>query len=102
MTTYECTPGFLREYGRLDRSQQAQFKAAAKVLAADLNDNRPPSRRLRVRKFNRTRGGADWRELTWAPNGRAFFLYGEPVKAGHQHVVWLRIGKHAVFDNNRH
>jgi hypothetical protein len=38
-------------------------------------------------------------EMTWAPNGRATFEYGEPLQEGHVHVLWRRIGTHAVLDS---
>jgi hypothetical protein len=42
--------------------------------------------------------GADgiW-ELTWAPDGRATFEYGDPVKKGHPHIRWRRVGTHDIF-----
>ena len=36
-------------------------------------------------------------EMTWADDGRATFGYGEPVLEGEPHVVWRRIGTHAIF-----
>ena len=36
-------------------------------------------------------------ELTWADDGRATFSYGEPVVAGGAHIVWRRVGTHAIF-----
>lgn len=35
-------------------------------------------------------------EMTWAPDGRATFQYGEPQGKG-AHVVWRRIGTHKAF-----
>jgi hypothetical protein len=37
-------------------------------------------------------------ELTWAPNGRATFQYGEELRLGQPHVIWRRIGTHDIFD----
>ncbi len=34
-------------------------------------------------------------EMTWAPDGRATFSYGDERRRGHQHVIWRRIGNHA-------
>ena len=36
-------------------------------------------------------------ELTWAPNGRATFQFGEPVREGEVHVIWRRVGGHEIF-----
>ncbi|MGA2319856.1 MAG: hypothetical protein ABSG95_03820 [Solirubrobacteraceae bacterium] len=37
--------------------------------------------------------------MTWAADGRATFRYGEEIVAGEPHIVWLRIGKHAILDD---
>lgn len=37
-------------------------------------------------------------ELTWAPDGRALFRRGDPVRPGEPHIVWLRIGTHDILD----
>jgi hypothetical protein len=36
-------------------------------------------------------------ELTWAPDGRATFEYGDPVRAGDPHIIWRRVGTHDIF-----
>lgn len=35
-------------------------------------------------------------DMTWAPDGRATFQYGDSQGAG-AHVIWRRIGTHKVF-----
>ncbi len=35
--------------------------------------------------------------MTWAPDGRATFEYGDEVQSGEPHVTWRRIGTHSVF-----
>ncbi len=37
------------------------------------------------------------RELSFAPDGRATFGYGEERVAGQPHVIWRRIGDHSIF-----
>jgi hypothetical protein len=37
--------------------------------------------------------------MTWAPDGRATFSYGTPVKEGEAHIIWRRIGTHDIFTN---
>jgi hypothetical protein len=37
-------------------------------------------------------------EMTWAPDGRATWQYGDEVREGEPHVIWRRIGTHDVFD----
>jgi hypothetical protein len=36
-------------------------------------------------------------EMTWAPDGRATFQYGQSIKAGEPHVIWRRVGSHDIF-----
>ncbi|HEV7161625.1 MAG TPA: hypothetical protein VGN25_00075 [Solirubrobacteraceae bacterium] len=36
-------------------------------------------------------------EITFAPDGRATFEYGVEVMAGEPHVIWRRVGTHAVL-----
>jgi hypothetical protein len=36
-------------------------------------------------------------EMTWAPDGRATFSYGEERVRGTAHVIWRLIGTHAIF-----
>lgn len=36
-------------------------------------------------------------EMTWAPDGRAIFMYGEEVRPGEPHVVWLALGTHDIL-----
>jgi hypothetical protein len=35
--------------------------------------------------------------MTWAADGRATFEFGEPVVSGQPHVIWRRVGTHAVL-----
>jgi hypothetical protein len=36
-------------------------------------------------------------EMTWAPDGRATFEYGEQQRPGEPHVIWRRVGAHQIF-----
>lgn len=36
-------------------------------------------------------------EMTWAPDGRATFEYGDEIRPGESHIIWRRIGTHSVF-----
>ncbi len=64
------------------------------MFVADLRGGRGFRKSLRVPKM----AGYDevW-ELTWAPDGRATFEYGTPVKKGHPHVWWRRVGTPDIF-----
>ena len=35
--------------------------------------------------------------MTWAPNGRATFEYGNEMRSGEPHIIWRRIGTHGIF-----
>lgn len=79
---------------KLTPAQQAAFLKAVIAFVADLREGKGFRKSLRVKKME----GADgiW-ELTWAPDGRATFEYGEPVKDGHPHIRWRRVGTHEIF-----
>lgn len=36
-------------------------------------------------------------EMTFAPDGRATFSYGEETRPGEPHVIWRRVGTHDVL-----
>ena len=95
MPTYEWAARFGRDYGRLTTEQREAFKRAVRKFIEDLVAGRQFRSSLRVKGVQRTPGVF---ELTWAPDGRATFEYGEPVKKGDTHIVWRRIGGHDVLD----
>ena len=95
MPTYRRLPRFDRDYAALTDEQRRVFKRAVARLLEDLEAGRPPRPGLRVKGLQRAAGIF---ELTWAPDGRATFQLGEPVREGEVHVVWRRAGGHAVLD----
>lgn len=36
-------------------------------------------------------------EMTWAPDGRATFSYGDFIQPGEIHVIWRSIGTRSIF-----
>lgn len=93
MPTYGWLPRFLRDFGKLSRAQQEEFRRAVAMFVADLE-------RGRFRKGLRVKGVQGHPgvfEMTWAPDGRATFTFGEPVRANDPHVIWRRIGTHDIF-----
>jgi len=42
-------------------------------------------------------GRDDVWELTWAPDSRATFHFGNQVREGEPHIIWRRIGTHKIF-----
>lgn len=95
--TYEASRRFLREFSKLTNEQRRAFLDARDELVAGLR-KRPPefAPPLRVK---RVQGIPDVWELTWAADGRATFRVGAEVLSRELHVVWLRVGTHAVLDD---
>jgi hypothetical protein len=95
MPTREALASFWRDWDRLTPQQQRMFRHAVAQFVTDLaaggQSFRPSLRVKRVQGHPRV-----W-EMTWAPDGRATFEYGDEVRAGEPHVIWHRIGTHSVF-----
>ncbi|MEV4998567.1 hypothetical protein [Streptomyces niveus] len=95
MTTYEALP---------------RFTAAPNPLTPEqprVPSRRHPRLRARSRAGSGFRGGLRIKgvrcapgvyELTWAPDGRATWSYGQEVVRGDRHIVWRRIGTHSILD----
>ena len=77
----------------LSPSQKAAFLRAVILFVVDLRAGRGFRKSLRVKKMA---GYDNVRELTWARDGRATFEYGVPVKEGHPHIRWRRVGTHVI------
>lgn len=94
MPTFERLATFLRDFSGLTPAQREAFLRAVSMFVGDLREGTGFRKSLRVKKME----GADgiW-ELSWAPDGRATFEYGDPVKEGHPHVRWRRVGTHDIF-----
>lgn len=93
MATFEWFPRFRADFRKLSGQQQTAFLAAVSQLVADLRVGRF-RRGLRVKGV---KGSPGVFEMTWAPDGRATFEYGAEVVAGQRHVIWRRIGTHAIL-----
>lgn len=94
MPTYRTLPRFRQEYKRLTKEQQDAFDGAIGKFVADLRSGRFRSG-LRVKGVQGARGVF---EMTWAPDGRATFEYGEPQREGDVHIIWRRIGTHSILN----
>lgn len=107
MPTYERTDSFKRDYKSLSADERVAFRGAVDDFVADLTaiENGVPGASfrgaLRVKPMQANPG--IW-EMTWAGDGRATFdmtsstvatVGGAPMR----HVVWRRIGTHAIFGN---
>jgi hypothetical protein len=94
MPTFEKLPRFIEDFAQLSRDDRGRFKQAVARFVEDLERGRGFRPGLRVRGIQGAQGIL---EMTWAPDGRATFQFGEPVRKGHVHVVWRRVGTHDVF-----
>lgn len=99
MPTHEETDQFWRDWDGLGEDERRQFREAVEKLIEDLETLPPRQFRpgLRVKSMK----GADGIfEMTWEiRDGRATFQYGEELTEGDPHIIWRRIGSHAVFGN---
>lgn len=94
MPTFAWLARFGADFDRLTPAQQAAFLVAVTQLVDDLRRGRGFRKGLRVKGVQ---GAAGIFEMTWADDGRATSHYGEPVGPGEVHVIWRRIGTHAIF-----
>lgn len=95
MPTFDRTARFAREYARLPRELREAFRQMLPLLVAALQTSPPlfpPGPRVR-----RVQGTDGVWEVTFAPDGRATFHYGDEIRAGDPHVVWRRVGTHDVL-----
>ena len=79
----------------MSASQQAAFLAAVAQFVDDVGRGRGFRKGLRVKGV---KGAAGIFEMTWAGDGRATFEYGESVIEGEAHILWRRVGTHAIFN----
>ncbi len=94
MPTFETPEQFIAEYLRMPPAMRRAFLAARSQFVEDLKANRQPRPSLRVKRVAAHPG--IW-EMTWAPDGRATFEYGDEVIPGQPHIIWRRIGSHEIF-----
>jgi len=95
MPTREALASFWRDWDRLTPQQQRAFREAIAVFVSGLAGGEQAFHpALRVK---RVQGHPRIWELTWAPDGRATFEYGQEVRSGEPHVIWRRIGTHSIF-----
>jgi hypothetical protein len=92
--TFATTPRFRRDLKALSPEQLAQFKkVVCEEFVPDVDANRwRPG--LRVK---RVQGVPKVFEMTWAPDGRATWEFGAPIRDGARHVIWRRVGTHDIF-----
>jgi hypothetical protein len=96
MPTYDVTSRFQTDYARLSADDRERFRRALGKFIEDLRRGKGFRSGLRVEGIKGTNGVF---EMTWAPDGRATFEYGDRSRPGDAHVVWRRIGSHSIFSN---
>lgn len=94
MPTFAWLPRFGADFDRLRPAQHAAFLAAVALFVDDLRAGERFRTGLRVKGV---KGAPGISEMTWAPDGRATFQYGELVRPGEAHIVWRRVGTHDIF-----
>ena len=93
MPTYLLSTRFARELAALTPKQRrALERAVAKFIAGLRSGDMPNGLRIK-----RVQGSPGVFEMTFAPDGRATFSFGEPVLKGQPHVIWRRVGTHDIF-----
>jgi hypothetical protein len=96
MPTYTKLPRFQKDFDQLSADDQERFRQAVEKFIEDLKRGRGFRPGLRVRGIQ---GAPGVFEMTWAPDGRATFEYGDRSRPGDAHVVWRRVGSHAILAN---
>lgn len=96
MPTWGKLASFDRDYAKLAEADRAAFRKAVEKFVEDLRAGGSFRAGLRVKKM--TDAGEVW-EMTWAPDGRATFEFGDEQVSGERHVIWRRIGSHMIFNN---
>jgi hypothetical protein len=86
MPTYEQLPRFRRDLKQLSREERRLFRAAVRHFVAGLPSG-PFRAGLRIKRVQIAPGVV---ELTWAPDGRATFEYGDAARPGHANIIWRR------------
>jgi|SRR5919108_1289273 hypothetical protein len=94
MPIHEALRSFWRDWDRLTPGEQRAFRRAVRKLVDDLKAGRGFRAGLRVKAVQGARGVF---ELTWAPDGRATFQYGDEQRPGEPHIIWRRTGTHEIL-----
>ncbi|MFF5131088.1 hypothetical protein ACFY41_29710 [Streptomyces syringium] len=94
MPTFETLPRFATDLRQLSAAQRRRFRRV--VIDAFVPDLRNGLFRpgLRIKGLRSTPGVY---ELTWAPDGRATWEYGDEKVRGTRHIIWRRVGTHTIL-----
>lgn len=104
MPTFEVEQRFWNQYARLTLDERARFRAARRAFVQALRAWEARGCRG-LPKFPRSLGVTPMvnrrnvLELAWAPGGRCPWEFGTPRRPGVCHVIWRRIGTHAIYED---
>lgn len=94
MPTFDKLSTFLRDWALLSDEQKLLFMAAVAKMVADLKSGQGFRAGLRIKGVK----GYPWiYEMTWSGDGRVTFEYSTSPIQGDVHIIWRRIGTHAIF-----
>lgn len=96
MPIYTKLPRFQKDLDQLSADEKERFWRAVERFVEDLKRGKGFRPGLRIRGVQ---GAPGIFEMTWAPDGRATFHYGDPIREGEIHVVWRRVGTHNILRN---
>lgn len=94
MPTFDVSEVFRKDLAALDQLDRGRFRKAVDAFVEDLKGKQGFRPGLRVKGV---KGAPGVFEMTWAPDGRATFQYGEQLREGEPHIVWRRVGTHDIF-----
>jgi hypothetical protein len=92
--TFAWLARFGADFNALTAEQQAAFVAAVTQFVEDLRRGARFRKSLLVKGIQ---GASGIFEMSWAPDGRATFEFGDPVVLGQPRVIWRRVGTHRVL-----
>lgn len=104
MPTYSVEDRFWHDFARLSPDQQRAFRRARKEFITILKRHEALGI-VRVPQFPKHLGVKSMAgrpgifEFAWAPDGRCTWTYGTPRRPGRFHIIWRRIGSHAIYDD---
>ncbi|MFD3677652.1 hypothetical protein [Streptomyces sp. NPDC058613] len=101
MPTFETTARFDRDFKKLTPAEKERFKDTIRnkfVPDVASGQFRPGLRVKPVQGVRLPDGKHPVMEMTWAPNGRATWQFGDGQHTGEPHVIWRRVGGHEIFD----
>ncbi|MFE4177176.1 hypothetical protein ACFRR7_34935 [Streptomyces sp. NPDC056909] len=98
MPTYEVLPRFTTDLNRLTPEQRRKFRQTVAAFIKDLHAGGRFRVGLHIKHVQRATGIY---ELTWSmatgPAGHATWQHGPARRPGTPHIIWRRIGTHAIL-----